>query len=304
MKRKMMIAVAALTMIVLAAFAGLRILAETPHGRLDLRAALLLGIMKVAGIDLFKEGKPLAESRRTGDSSKLLRETADPVQEELTKEIPVPGGTIPVRIYLPRRGTPLPVVVYYHGGGWFMGNIDTHDGICRLLAQRSEAAVVSVGYRLAPEYTFPAAAEDAYAGLLWAQAHAATFGGDGSRMAVMGDSAGGNLAAAVALMARDRKGPTLSYQVLVYPVTDAASTDTGSYRAFASGYYLTKKYMEKFIALYLPDPKDRRDPRVSPLMAEDLSGLPPATVFTAEFDILRDEGEAYAGRLEAAGVTV
>ncbi|MBP7585514.1 MAG: alpha/beta hydrolase [Spirochaetes bacterium] len=302
--KKLTIAVAVVASLVLVAAVVLHNLTYTPHGRLDTRVALLLTLMKAVDIQLFKEGKTLAESRRTGDSSKLLRSNVDPAWKEIGESIQVKNGTIPLRIYIPRKAGTVPVVVYYHGGGWFMGSIDTHDGICRSLAKQADAVVVSVGYRLAPEHTFPAAAEDAYAGLLWVHENASSFGGDGSRMAVMGDSAGGNLAAAVTLMARDRKGPSLACQVLAYPVTNVGSTNSRSYEKFASGYYLTKRDMETFIALYVPDRNDRCDPRVSPLLARDVNGVPPAVVLTAEFDVLRDEGEAYAGRLERAGIPV
>ena len=216
-------------------------------------------------------------------------------------EIPGPAGAIPARVYVPAvDGTP-PVVVYYHGGGWVLGGIDSHDGTCRALANASGAAVVSVDYRLAPEHPFPAAVEDAWAALEWVAANAAVLGGDPSRLAVAGDSAGGNLAAVVAIQARDTGAPALRGQLLVYPVTDATMSHP-SIEENASGYFLTKADMEWFFGHYAPGRPD--DWRLSPLAAADLSGLAPALVLTAEYDPLRDEGEAYARRLDDAGVPV
>ncbi|MEN8159131.1 MAG: alpha/beta hydrolase, partial [Myxococcota bacterium] len=195
----------------------------------------------------------------------------------------------------------LPALVYFHGGGWVIGSIDTHDGSCRDLANRIGCVVVSVDYRLAPENPYPAAAEDCYAATKWVSENAAAVGVDPGRIAIGGDSAGGNLTAAVALMARDRGAPALRHQLLVYPVTDA-DFSRPSYRENAEGYLLTTKAMEWFWGHYVPDPARRQDAYAAPLRAPDLSGLPPAFVLTAEYDPLRDEGEALAARLEQAGV--
>jgi acetyl esterase len=216
-------------------------------------------------------------------------------------EIPGPAGAIPARVYVPAAdGTP-PVVVYYHGGGWVLGGIDSHDGTCRALANASGATVVSVDYRLAPEHPFPAAVDDAWAALEWVAANGTELGADPARLAVAGDSAGGNLAAVVALQARDAGAPALRGQLLVYPVTDATMSHP-SIEENASGYFLTKADMEWFFGHYAPERPD--DWRLSPLAAADLSGLAPALVLTAEYDPLRDEGEAYARRLDDAGVPV
>ena len=214
-----------------------------------------------------------------------------------------PHGPLPLRAYTPAGEGPLPIVVYFHGGGWVLGNIESYDPVCRALANRSGSLVVSVEYGLAPEATFPAAAEDAYAATLWIAQHAAELGGDGARIAVAGDSAGGNLAAVVAIMARDRATPTLAFQALIYPVTDF-DLDTESYQENAEGYLLTRDAMRWFWELYVPDAEQRLHQHASPLRAADLSGLPPALIITAEFDPLRDEGEAYAQRLADAGVQV
>ncbi len=217
-------------------------------------------------------------------------------------EVAGPEGPIPVRLYWPREAESLPVLVWYHGGGWVLGNLDTVDPTMRHLCNAADCIVISVDYRLAPEHPWPAAADDAYAATVWAAQNAPRYGGDASRIAVGGDSAGGNLATVVAMMVRDRGGPPLTHQVLVYPVIDAAM-DTVSYRE-NTAYLLHPRAMGWFWDLYCPEGIDRTQPYVSPCCATDLSGLPPAHVITAEFDPLRDEGEAYGRQLEAAGVPV
>ena len=217
--------------------------------------------------------------------------------------LPVAGGEITVRAYSPGGAGPHPVLVYYHGGGWVVGDLYTHDGICRSIANAARCAVISVDYRLAPEFKYPVAAEDSYAALLWIVANAARLGLDPRRVAVGGDSAGGNLATVVALMARERGGPALAYQVLIYPVTDH-DLNTPSYRENATGYVLTREGMRWFWNHYLAREAQGREPHASPLRAASLAGLPPALVMTAEYDPLRDEGEAYAARLREAGVSV
>lgn len=217
------------------------------------------------------------------------------------RTIPGPNGDIAVRMYQPEGEAPFPLFVYFHGGGWVLGSIESHDMTCRSLANASGCTVVSVDYRLAPEHKFPVPLEDCYAAATYVAEHASEFNGDASRLAVGGDSAGGNLAAAVSLMARDRGGPRIAFQLLVYPVTDW-SFDTPSYRDNAEGYFLTTASMRWFWSHYLRNAADGADPYASPLRAGSLRDLPPALVITAEFDPLRDEGEAYAARLRDAGV--
>jgi acetyl esterase len=217
------------------------------------------------------------------------------------RTVPGPAGQIPVRIYTPPGRGPFGVLVFFHGGGFVLCDLDTHDPTCRALCRAAGCVVVSVDYRLAPEHKFPAGPEDCYAATVWAAGAAAELGGDGARIAIAGDSAGGNLTAVVALMARDRGAPRLRHQLMIYPVTDCAF-DTASYRENGQDYGLSTASMRWFWNHYLASERDASHPYASPLRAEDLRGLPPATVITAEFDPLRDEGEAYAARLRQAGV--
>jgi acetyl esterase len=214
---------------------------------------------------------------------------------------PGPGGDIKLRVYTPVAGgsTALPCLVYFHGGGWVIGDLDSHDALCRTLANESGARVVAVDYRLAPEHRFPAAADDCFMATKWVEENASKLGIDANRIAVAGDSAGGNLAAVVCLMAK-KGGPQLVYQLLIYPVTQFKA-ETGSMNAFAQGYFLEKQAMTWFFDQYAPG-SDPNDWRVSPLAAPDVSGVPKAYVVTAGFDPLKDEGKAYADKLNRAGV--
>jgi acetyl esterase len=221
------------------------------------------------------------------------------------RNIPGPDSPVLVRVYRPSEGNgdALPVLVWFHGGGWVLGNVPGSDVTCRHLAKESGRVVVSVEYRLAPEYPFPAGAEDCYAATAWVATHASEIGVDPSQLAVGGDSAGGNLAAVITLMAKERGGPDINKQLLVYPVTDGLMSYP-SMRENAEGYLLTEAAMKWFWGHYLGNGGNEKEPLASPIYADDLSGLPPALVMTAEFDPLRDEGEAYAKRLEQAGVPV
>lgn len=215
-----------------------------------------------------------------------------------------PRGDIALRCYTPRLSdAPLPVLLWYHGGGFVLGGLNSYDALCRKLAQLSDCIVVAVDYRLAPEHKFPAAVEDCFAALDWAAEHADGLGGDLRRIAVAGDSAGGNLAAVCALLAREADHPKLAFQLLVYPCT-ASRPDSGSHHRFADGYLLTRKSILWFYQHYLGDENDSRDFRYAPLLTEDLSDLPPALVIVADHDPLYDEGVAYAKRLRAAGNSV
>jgi acetyl esterase len=242
-----------------------------------------------------------AEARTAFDAMRVPL-PGEPVLRIESRTIPGPAGAIPVRVYAnSTTAERAPAIAFFHGGGWVIGSLDTHDNFCRALANRTGSVVVSVAYRLAPEAPYPAAAEDCYAATCWIAEHGAELGADGARLAVAGDSAGGNLAAVVALLARDRGGPALRHQGLIYPVTDA-DFDRASYVANAEGHLLTRQAMQWFWNHYVPDAARRNDAYAAPLRAANLAGLPPATVQTAEYDPLRDEGEAYAARLRDAGV--
>jgi acetyl esterase len=222
------------------------------------------------------------------------------------RTIPGPGGPLPLRIYTPRsmaEGELAPILVYFHGGGWVLGDLDTHDVVCRHLAREGDCIVVSVDYRLAPEHKFPAAIEDALAAPEWASAHAESIHGDAGRLAVGGASAGGNLAAVVSQLAKEQGRPPIRFQMLLYPAVDLA-TERPSRAKYGEGYFLTQNDMLWFAQQYLDGSEDPLDPRLAPLHHPDLSGLPPALIVTAGFDPLQDEGKAYAEALEAAGVPV
>ncbi len=213
-----------------------------------------------------------------------------------------PGGDLPLRIYTPNGAGPFAVMVFFHGSGFVVCNLDTHDGTCRNLCGAAGCVVVSVDYRLAPEHKFPAGPEDCYAATKWTAEHARELNADAARMVIAGDSAGGNLVAVTALMARDRGGPALRGQLMIYPVTDYYKPGHPSYTDNAEGYGLTAAGMRWFWGHYLNSEAEADNPYVSPLRAADLRGLPPALIITAEYDVLRDEGERYGQRLAQAGV--
>lgn len=242
-----------------------------------------------------------AEARAVIRSRFVPNPAPEPVDEVHDVQIPVTDGSIGARIYRPRSDTELPVLVFAHGGGFVFCDLDSHDGLCRNLANLIPAVVISVGYRLAPEHAWPTAAEDVYAATQWAAFHAADVGGDPARIAVAGDSAGGNLATVTALLARDRGGPALAAQLLLYPVI-APNFDTDSYHLFGSGYYNPRPALQWYWDQYVPSAADRDHPYAAPLHAQ-LDGLPPTVLVVAGHDPLRDEGLAYADALEAAGVT-
>jgi acetyl esterase len=268
---------------------------------LDPQAAALLEQMAASGMPPLS-GQDVATARESVLAFAQLGGDPESVSNVEDRRIPGPGGTIPVRIYTPAGSGPFPVLVYFHGGGWVLCNIDTHDPVCRSLANAAECIVVSVDYRLAPEHKFPAAADDCYAATQWVMNSASLINGDADRVAVGGDSAGGNLAAAITLMARDRGGRAPIFQLLIYPATDYYLPGTSSYQHNADGYFLTKDDMKWFWNHYLSNEADAANPCACPLRAASLTGLPSALVITAEFDPLRDEGEMYAARLRESGV--
>lgn len=250
------------------------------------------------------EGPPLADL--PVEVGRQMYRTMQPEAPEIEvgAVLDTDADGVPVRVYQPVGDGPFPVVMMFHGGGWVIGDLTTADGQSREVCRQVEAVVVSVDYRLAPEHPFPAAADDCYAATLWVAENAQRYRGDPGRLALAGDSAGGNLAAVVAQMIRDKGGPAVAFQLLVYPVTDGVNFDTPSYHENGQDYMLTADSMHWFWNHYAPNVEDRRNPYASPLLAEDLAGLPPALVMTAEYDPLRDEGEAYAEMLGKAGVDV
>ena len=262
--------------------------------------------MERTGETSLVEGRTVEQARAENlEGAPIVQGPPRPMARVEDMTIPGPAGDMSARLYValgaPRA--PQPLLVYYHGGGFVIGDLETHDGVCRFLADFAGCRVLSVDYRLAPEHPFPAPVDDAVAAFAWAAEQAAELGADPARVAVGGDSAGGNLTAAVCLQARDGGGHRPAMQLLLYPVTDAigsqASRDT-----FAEGFLLTRNDMDWFVGRYLPDGCDPADPRVSMMRAPDVSDLPPAYVATAGFDPLRDEAETYATRMREAGVTV
>ena len=218
------------------------------------------------------------------------------------RTIPGPRGEIPLRIYTPDGAGPFPMIMYFHGGGFVLGNLDTCNNACHFLSKTVGCIVIAVDYRLAPEHKFPAGVEDAYTATAWAAEHAEEINGDASRLAVVGESAGGNLAAATCIMAQDRGGPPLVFQVMAFASTNLDTLETDSYRKYATGYGLTKFYSTWLRNQYIGDKKDRKSPYASPLLAKNVRGVPPALVLTGEFDVLRDDGELYVEKLKEEGV--
>jgi len=273
---------------------------------LDPSMQLILRLVRLSGrrgLDTMTPAEARDEIRR---NAAAFAGVVSPVARIDATAVPGPAGAIPARLYVPAKGARRRrrgLLVYYHGGGWVVGDLDTHDPVCRFFAREADVTVLAVEYRRAPEHPFPAAVDDALVAARWAAREADSLGIDPACLAVAGDSAGGNLAAVVAQRATREGGPRLAAQLLIYPVTDV-SRKHPSYSLFRDGFFLTEAEMDWYRGHYLPDDAAARDPRASPLLAPDLRGLPPAMVLTAGFDVLRDEGEAYARRMEEAGVRV
>jgi acetyl esterase len=266
---------------------------------LDPQAQALLAAMEAQGAPDMSQ-LSVSQARDMANSFREMQGDLVQVASVGDRTVPGPDGSLPVRIYTP-NGSPRGAIVYFHGGGWVIGNIEVVDAPCRALADATGCVVVSAQYRLAPESAYPAAAEDCYAVTSWVAEHLGELGTEPAGIVVAGDSAGGNLAAVVALMARDRGGPEIALQALIYPATDLQSMDTESYRDNGEGYLLTAASMRWFRDHYIPDESRRGEPYASPARAADLSGLPPAFIATMEFDPLRDDGERYAQLLQEAG---
>jgi acetyl esterase len=270
-----------------------------PHVKRFLNMVAAGGTPKVSELTPPKMREAILRLARAVDATDV------PIGKTENRELPGLSGPLPARVYIPAaiNCDKSAALVYFHGGGGVFCNIETHDGLCRMLANESGCHVISVDYRLAPEHKFPAAVEDSYLATKWVSEHALEFGIDPKRIAVGGDSSGGTLATVVCQIANQTGGPTLALQILFCPVTDV-SADTESRKAYAERYFFDKTTMEWALRHYCPPGIDLEDPRLSPLRATDLAGLPTAHIHTAEFDPLRDEGKAYADRLERAGVKV
>ena len=269
---------------------------------LDSQVIKILKEAESLGLPAYQDLSPTQARKQMLDQSPPVQ-TALSVKKVVDRKIPGPDGEIPIRLYYPGGDAPFATLVYFHGGGWVIGDLDTHHGFCHALAKTSGCLVVAVDYRLAPEHRYPAAVEDAYAATTWVAENSELIQADPDRFAVCGDSAGGHLAAVVSLMARDRKGPRIDLQILIYPITDC-SFDTPSYEENREGYMLTHDLMKWFWNHFINIESEADDPYVSPLRAESFRDLPPALILTAEYDPLRDEGEAYAEKLQGAGVNV
>lgn len=274
---------------------------DTPFGRVSFTVAFIFKFL-----DLASPKKPTVKKLRRGSdfNAKISQGKRMPMHK--LHEIIISSGNtnIHANLYIPVNETNLPVIVFYHGGGWVVGGPHTHDALCRYLAFKSRYAVLSVDYRLAPEHKFPVAVEDSYRALEWVSSNGHIYNLDGSKICVCGDSAGGNLAAVVCLKAKEKKHPPVTCQVLLYPAVDLSQMDTESYRYFAKGYGLSKTEMEFFRDHYLNQAEESCHPDVSPILACGHAGLPPAMIITAGFDVLRDEAESYALKLKEAGVEV
>jgi acetyl esterase len=271
---------------------------------LDRRAQRLLDMLAASGGA--SDPNPSVADRRAGLAA--LAVMADDASTQVVvedREIPGPAGALPIRLYAPPGATEglSPGLVFFHGGGWVAGSLDTHDGLCRRLCEAAGCRIVSLDYRLAPEHPFPAALMDCLLAVNWVANHAASLGLDRTRLAVGGDSAGGGLAAAVCQIARDAGGPPIALQLLICPILDVGRR-SGSRQTFGEGHFITQAAFLRDLADYVPEGAALDDPRLSPLHAAGLRGLPPALLHTAEFDPFRDEGEVYAEALRAAGVDV
>jgi acetyl esterase len=269
---------------------------------LDPQVEIILGLAKKANLPEIWQLTP-----DQGREQYLMRVNKlkfnEPIFRTEDRRIAGPGSHIPIRIYTPseiKTGEKLPVLMWFHGGGFVIGSLETHDSVCRMLANQADCIVVAVDYRLAPESKFPAAVEDCEAALKWVALHAVEFGGDSSCIAVGGDSAGANLATVIAILARDAAHPKLAFQLLIYPCT-APEPETASHHKFKEGYVLSRNSITWFYRQYLRSGKDVKDFRFAPLILDDLSGLPPALIIVAGYDPLRDEGIEYAKKLIEAG---
>ena len=279
-------------------------LTATSYGKLDKIFGVTTKIYKYFNPSSLKE-KSIYEIRLALHKSTIIWSPKPiPFSNIKNMDIKTASNQVPVRIYTPDNGNNFPLIIYSHGGSFISGNIDEYDDVCRKLSKNSRAIVVSVNYRLAPENPFPAGLNDLYNVLQWVYKNAKSINGDSSRICVAGDSAGGNLSAVVSQMARDKAGPHITSLVLIYPSTNIYELNTKSWSYFGMDYDISRENTERFISLYTPRLEDRKSAYASPLLSENFKGLPDTLIITAEFDPLRDEGEAYGNKLKQAGVEV
>lgn len=295
---------AVVLVVILCGYLIIKDLTTTSYGKLDSIFGVMSKIDKYFN-PISLKGKSISEVRVVLDKD-ATKWNSKPISFSNIKNIDIKTASnqVPVRIYTPDNGNKLPLIIYSHGGSWIAGNLDDYDNVCRKLSKYSKAIVVSVDYRLAPEDPFPAGLNDVYNVLQWVYKNAKNINGDSSQICVAGDSAGSNLSAAVSQMARDNAGPPITCQVLIYPSTNIYKLNTKSWSYFGMDYNLTKENSEKFISLYTPRLEDRKNPYASPLLSTNFKDLPNTLIITAEFDPLRDEGEAYGTKLKDAGVNV
>ncbi|APH18219.1 alpha/beta hydrolase [Clostridium botulinum] len=304
MKKVIKIVSVILVILVISGFFIIKNLTETKDGKLNMYVAANLQLYKILNLKSINS-KSIEEIR--GNLNKQSTKWSNkPILFSNIKnlDIKMNNEKISVRIYTPENGSNFPIIIYSHGGFWIGGNTDTSDRVCRKLSQNTKAIVISVNYRLAPENPFPAGLNDVYNVLQWTYKNAKSINGDEKHIAVIGDSAGGNLSAAVSSMSRDKNGPPITCQVLIYPSTNIFELNSKSWSYFSNSVNVSREDMEKYISIYVPKKEDRKNPYASPLLSKDFSKLPDTLVVTAEIDPLRDEGEAYANKLKESGVKV
>lgn len=302
MKKKWIMWIPAAVVLIVAIYGF--VFATTNYGKLD----TIFGVMsKIEDYinPISVKGKSIYEIRAAlHKSTTIWSSNPIPFSNIKNMDIYTASNKVPVRIYTPGNGNELPIIIYSHGGSWISGNIDDYDNVCRKLSKNSNAVVISVNYRLAPEHPYPAGLNDVYNVLQWVYRNASSINGDSSRICVAGDSAGANISAVVSQMARDKGGPHIISQVLIYPSTNIYQLNTKSWSDFGMQYNLKRENANKFISLYTPKLEERKSEYASPLLAKNFKNLPNTLIITAEFDPLRDEGEAYGYKLMKAGVNV
>ncbi|OOM05921.1 carboxylesterase NlhH [Clostridium saccharobutylicum] len=302
MKKKSTIILIFILTLIIAGFFIIKNLTETLDGKINTYIALNLQLDKILNPQSIDDKS--IEQIRENLNKQSTKSSKQPIPFSNIKNITIEVNSekIPIRIYTPEYEGILPVIIYSHGGTWIAGNLDTHDNVCRKLSQNTKAIVVSVDYRLAPENPFPAALNDVYNVLQWTSKNAKSINGNEKLIALAGDSSGGNLSAAVSLMSRDKNGPHITCQVLIYPSTNLYELNSQSWLYFSNRFNISKEEMEKYISLYVPQKEDLKNPYVSPLLANKFDQLPDTLVITAEIDPLRDEGEDYSKKLKDAGI--